>query len=208
MKKPWIISFSGIDGSGKTTQINLMEDYLKAAGYRVKTTKVQFAALEVIYEYCQRHFGDSCAYDRMPPFVVRMGLAYDVAHHYLQLEKELAGYNFLLCDRHKIDFIAYGIAYGCNPQEMEWVEKILSLVNEPDIIIHFKTDLKTSQARIQKRTQKLPRSDEELAILSKVKQSFKNLLGQKENVIEVDGDKNPTETSAFILEALKDKNFI
>ena len=38
-KKGLFISFEGIDGSGKTTQLNLLESYLKSKGRKVIITR-------------------------------------------------------------------------------------------------------------------------------------------------------------------------
>ncbi|BDU51334.1 dTMP kinase [Haliovirga abyssi] len=193
MKKPYVISFSGIDGSGKTTQMNNLYEYLSNKGFKVKTTKVQFSALEVIYEYCDRYFGDPCAYHELPPFIVRIGLAYDVTHHYLKIMKEVSEYDFLLCDRHKIDFIAYGMGYGCTKEEMEWVEKILSLVEEPNLIFYFDTELSLSQERILTRKEKEHRIDENIDILTKVRNMFEKIITNKENIQRINANNSKNE---------------
>ena len=39
MKKGLFITFEGIDGCGKTTQLNLLADYLKDKGFEILITK-------------------------------------------------------------------------------------------------------------------------------------------------------------------------
>ena len=39
MKRGYFISFEGVDGSGKSTQIELLKDFLESRGYEVVLTR-------------------------------------------------------------------------------------------------------------------------------------------------------------------------
>ena len=83
------MAFCGIDGSGKTTQILELKKNLEQQGLNVQTTKVKFHDLEVLYKLSDDMFGDPYLYGKLPADVVRLGIAYDFAYHYLSLEKQM-----------------------------------------------------------------------------------------------------------------------
>lgn len=148
-KKVVVIAFCGIDGSGKTTQMKKIEKWLNENNILAKSTKVKFHDLEVIYRICDNEFGDPYAYGKLPPDIVRTGIAFDFAYHYMKLEEELNNVDVLLCDRHKLCFLAYGKAYGV--KDFTWIKKIMNIIPDPDLTFYFDTDINVSNNRIKKR---------------------------------------------------------
>lgn len=186
MKKPYIISFCGIDGSGKTTQLKRLSEYLKMQGLKVIESKVKINSLGVFFELSDRLFGNpNSHYPEIFPLAVRAGVAIDVARHFLKIEEEAKGYDFLLCDRHAICYRAFGMVYG---EEDEWVKRIFSLASEPDLIFYFDTCINISNKRIHERMEKPPWPDENPNLLNEVKKCYEKLLKGKSNVVRINGN--------------------
>ena len=177
------IAFCGIDGSGKTTQLNMLYKWLINDGYSVKQTKVNFHALKVMYHLCDKMYGDRYAYGNLPPEMSRLGIAFDFAYHYLTMQFDE---QILLCDRHKVCFRAYGTAYGLT--EPVWVDRVLDLVNDPDIILYFDTDTNISNKRLRIRTERPIRSDETLEHLELVKTAYSDILENQKNVFVINSN--------------------
>jgi len=184
--KPYIIAFCGIDGAGKTTQLEITYNWLRECGYKVKKTKPILRSLEAIYALADKMYGDPLAYyPGIPPNVVRLGFAFDLAFHFRDIEKEYTDCDILLCDRHVLCFRAYGMAYGVKD---EWVDRIFSLVEEPDLIFYFDINIKNVEKRIIQRTGKTPCADETPELLSKATECYKMLISKKNNVRVINGN--------------------
>lgn len=180
MDKPFIIAFCGIDGAGKTTQLEKTYNWLRKCGYKVKKTKPILRSLEVIYALAGKMYGDPYAFHPgIPPLIVRLGLAFDLAFHFQDCEKEYTDCDILLCDRHALCFRAYGMAYGVKD---EWVDRIFSLVEEPDLIFYFDINIRNAERRIIQRTGKIPCAEEAPELLLKVMECYKILISKKNNV--------------------------
>lgn len=186
MDKPYVIAFCGIDGAGKSTQLNLLAESLEKQGYKVKISKIKLNSLGVIFKMSEKLYGDPYDYHpRIPPLIVQLAVAYDFAYHYLSLFEASQDYDFLLCDRHKLCYLAYAMAYGV---EMDWIKKILDMVDDPDLVLYFDAGTDVTSLRLKNRIEKPQRADEDTEFLVTVKEKYELLLKDMSRSVRIEGD--------------------
>jgi dTMP kinase len=135
-----LIVVEGIDGSGKSTQIRLLEKWLRYNGHHVFLTEWNSSAL--VKEITSK--GKKKA--KLTPTTFSLLHATDFADRYERniLPLLRAGY-FVLADRYIYTAYARDATRGCNP---EWVRKIYSFAIRPDVTFYFRTPIDVAIDRI------------------------------------------------------------
>lgn len=136
-----LIVFEGTDGTGKSTQVRLLRDYLQEGGYPVVATREPTEGpfgRKIRALYTQR--ATSSGEDELELFLA------DRREHVEQcIAPGLAQGKIILCDRYFLSTAAYQGARGFDP------EKILQLnrfAPEPDLALLFQAPLHTGRDRI------------------------------------------------------------
>ena len=129
------IVFEGIDGAGKSTQINLLKEWLEANGFRVETL-VEPTDSEVgklIRRILQR---SDATEDRVQK---TLGLLF-AADRMLIMDKLNDESKVIISDRSFISSLAY-------QEPAEWIEVLNKYAKKPDLLILLDLDVKKSVAR-------------------------------------------------------------
>lgn len=153
------IVFEGIDGAGKSTQINLLKDWLEQNGFDVETV-VEPTDSEVgklIRKILQR---PDATTDRIQK---TLGLLF-AADRMLIMDKLNDDSKVILSDRSFISSLAY-------QEPAEWIEQINKYAKEPDLVLLLDVDVKTSVNRCSKED-----DFENEEFLSKVKANYLDLI--------------------------------
>lgn len=142
-----LIIVEGIDGSGKSTQIRLLEKWLRYIGIPVFFT--EWNSSEQIKEIIS--IGKKK--NLLTPTTFSLLHATDFAARYERNIFPLlrAGY-VVLADRYIYTAFARDVVRGCSP---EWVRNVYSLAVKPDIAFYFKVPVEVSFDRIVKNRPKL-----------------------------------------------------
>ena len=142
-----LIIVEGIDGSGKSTQIRLLEKWLRYIGIPVFFT--EWNSSEQIKEIIS--IGKKK--NLLTPTTFSLLHATDFAARYERNIFPLlrAGYA-VLADRYIYTAFARDVVRGCSP---EWVRNVYSLAVKPDIACYFKVPVEVSFDRIVKNRPKL-----------------------------------------------------
>ena len=130
----------GCDGSGKSTQIYLLNKWLESEGFNVFFT--EWNSSELIRESTS----EAKKKNLLTPTTFSLMHASDFADRYekMILPQLRAGY-IVLCDRYIYTAYARDMARGC---DREWVKNVYSFAVKPDIIFYFKAPLQVSLNRI------------------------------------------------------------
>lgn len=153
------IVFEGIDGAGKSTQINLLKDWLEQNGFDVETV-VEPTDSEVgklIRKILQR---PDATTDRIQK---TLGLLF-AADRMLIMDKLNDDSKVILSDRSFISSLAY-------QEPAEWIEQINKYAKEPDLVLLLDVDVKTSVNRCSKEDE-----FENEEFLSNVKANYLDLI--------------------------------
>lgn len=146
MHKGLFITFEGCDGCGKTTQLNLLADFLKEKGYKVLITREPgaFGLGEKIRELLLNHDGEVS--QRCESFLF---LA-DRAQHIDKIVKPAVENGVIvLCDRHTDSTIAYqGYGRGLDIEELNKLNNLATGGMKPDLTLLFDVDSETSMKRV------------------------------------------------------------
>lgn len=129
------IVFEGIDGAGKSTQINLLKEWLEANGYEVETL-VEPTGSEVgklIRKILQR---SDATTDRVQK---TLGLLF-AADRMLIMDKLSDEKKVILSDRSFISSLAY-------QEPADWIAEINKYAKTPDLVLLLDLDVKTSVSR-------------------------------------------------------------
>lgn len=132
------IVFEGIDGAGKSTQIQLLKEWLEANGFGVETL-VEPTDSEVgklIRRILQRP-------DAQTDTVQKTLALLFAADRMLIMDKLNDESKILISDRSFISSLAY-------QEPVEWVEEINKYAKKPDLLILLDLDVKKSVSRTSK----------------------------------------------------------
>lgn len=176
------IAFEGLDGSGQTTQANLLKDYLEKKGLEIILTKeptVDSKAGKMIEKVLNKKITVS--------FTELQGLfAEDRNWHQKNIiEPTLKTGKIVISDRAQFSSFAFGAASGV---DLDYLIRINEKFIEPDLTILLKVSPKVCIERIQKRGTKETLFEKEKQ-LEKVWNIYEKLARKFKNIIIVDGEK-------------------
>jgi dTMP kinase len=135
-----LIVVEGIDGSGKSTQIHLVDRWLRSKGYDVFFT--EWNSSETVREITSK--GKKKA--RLTPMTFSLLHSTDFADRY---EKNIypllrAGY-IVLADRYIYTALARDTVRGC---DQSWVRNMYSYARKPDLVFYFRVPIEIAVTRI------------------------------------------------------------
>lgn len=135
-----LIIVEGIDGSGKSTQIHLIEKWLAYKG--VSVFKSEWNSSEMVKEITSKGKKKGL----LTPTTFSLLHATDFADRYERnISPLLRAGHFVLADRYVYTAFARDIVRGCNPQ---WVKKVYDFAVKPDIAFYFKVPVDIAVDRI------------------------------------------------------------
>jgi len=135
-----LIVVEGIDGSGKSTQLRLLEKWLRSKGLLVFTT--EWNSSDVVKEITSKGKKKGL----LTPTTFCLLHATDFADRYERNVFPLlrAGY-VVLADRYIYTAYARDVVRGCS---LNWVKKVYGFAEKPDITFYFQVPLDVAVNRI------------------------------------------------------------
>ena len=135
-----LICVEGIDGSGKSTQLSLLRDWLKSIGKDVIYTEWNSSPLiSQTTKLAKKK-------NMLSPRTFSLLHAVDFADRLKQVIAPALKAGFIvLADRYAYTAFARDVARGVDPK---WVREVYNFAIKPDLTIYFDIDPKTSMERI------------------------------------------------------------
>ena len=202
--KGLFITFEGPDGAGKTTQVYLVDRYLKEKVYSTLITR-EPGGTKIGEEI--RNLLLSCAHSEMDALTEMYLYAAARAQHVNQLIKPaLLEGKIVLCDRFVDSSIAYqGFGRGLGMDVVESVNRYALQEVEPDLTLFFNIDIEEALNRGRARNGSLDRLErEKLEFHRRVYQGF-CLLRDKYpcRIKEIDASKDIDDVFKQIMEIIE-----
>lgn len=146
MKRGLFITFEGADGCGKSTQLNMLADYLTKKGFEVIVTREPGAKglgekiREILLNY------DGPVSDRCESFLF---LADRAQHIDMIVNPAVKAGKIVLCDRHTDSTVAYqGYGRQLPLDRIKMLNEIAVNGRHPDLTFVFDIDVETSMKRV------------------------------------------------------------
>ena len=135
-----LIAVEGIDGSGKSTQLVLLQRWLAARGYRVHFTEWNSSRL------VRRSMKRGKKKDLLTPTTFSLLHAVDFADRLTyQIMPPLKAGMLVLADRYVYTAFGRDVARGVHP---EWVRALYSFAPRPDLTLYFRVPIEISLERL------------------------------------------------------------
>lgn len=192
-KRAKVIAFSGIDGCGKSTQIQFVNKCLSQEA-DVFIAKLAYFPLN--------DMGNNKIKDML--LKCRSGL--EIIKYYSSLKHDVYNkYDFVLCDRHFLCYLAYAYAYGV--KRVDIIKNFLDLIDVPDLTLYFDIDVVNSLDRINMRGGAVDKNENE-EILRKAKEGYELLIPQFDNVKRVNANEEIEKIENSISKILVKQKYI
>lgn len=182
-----IIAFCGIDGCGKSTQLKLTKDYLS------KTSKVLVAKLN--YSPFNK-----MGKNRFLDLALKGYSGFRIISYYYDLQnKDVFNYDYILCDRHLLCYLAYAYAY--NIKHLDIIKEFLFMVNDPDLTFYFDVPVEEALKRISVRS--FRDKNENFKTLTLAKEGYEKAMKLFDNVYRIDGTLTSNECLSLVIDKVK-----
>jgi len=199
-KRGRFITFEGIDGSGKSTQMRLLADHLRADGQDV------FEAVEpggtAIGRQIRRILLDAANQDLRPTAELLLYFASRAQNVEECILPALAAGKIVLCDRFTDSTLAYqGCARGLGEEAVLALDRIACRGLTPDLTLLIDVDVEYGLARAQKRNAgsdaaETRMDDQSLEFHRKVREGYLSLAKQHADRFRIVDGRGTPETVA------------
>lgn len=208
-----LITVEGIDGSGKSTQLQLLHKWLESKGHRVFFT--EWNSSELVKETTKRGKKNKS----LTPTTFSLLHATDFAsRQYHEILPPLKAGMIVLADRYMYTAFARDVVRGVSS---EWIRKLYSFAITPDMAFYFKVPIETAISRLLGGTRgqfKFYEAGMDMSLNPDMTESFRifqsRILSQYEKVVDefqlitMDATKDieaqQNEMRRLVEEALKD----
>ncbi len=202
MKKGLFITFEGADGCGKTTQLNLLKDYLENNGYEVVLTRepggkgLGEKVREILLNY------DGEVSNRCESFLFLADRAQNID---IIVNPAIEQGKIVLCDRHTDSSVAYqGYGRGLDINQINTLNNLATNNKKPDLTLVFDVDIETSMQRVGNEKDRMESAGKEF--FNRVRNGYLELAKQEPDRIKViDSTKSIQEVQKDVLEIIKTK---
>lgn len=181
MSKGLFITFEGGDGCGKTTQIKLLDEYLRNKGYKTLLTREPGSKGlgEKLREILLNYDGEVSSVCESFLF-----LADRAQHVDCIIKPALKEGVVVLCDRHADSTVAYqGYGRGLDLEQIHNLNKIATSGLKPDLTIVLDVDVETSQARVGSEKDRMESAG--MAFFERVRNGFLEIAKQEPQRVKV-----------------------
>ena len=194
------ITFEGGEGTGKTTQINILKKYLEDQGLEVIITREPGGVTSA--ENIRAVIFDN----EIDPITETMLYAAARREHYIKkIKPALDAGKIVICDRFIDSSIVYqGIVRGVGVDLVENINKYAINNVEPDLTIFFDLDPETGLKRVSLRNEQMNRFDKEsFDFHLKVRKGYKLLSKTKNRFVLIDASKGIEDVTKQIINIMK-----
>lgn len=200
MSKGLFVTFEGVDGCGKTTQIELLNKYLQSKGFKTLLTREPGAkglgekVREILLNY------DGEVSPRCESFLF---LADRAQNADCIIKPAIKNGVIVLCDRHTDSTIAYqGYGRGVNIAELKSLNDMAVGGLKPDLTFVFDIDAETSMQRVGSEKDRMESAGFEF--FEKVRKGYLDIAKQEpERVKVIDSTKPIEQIQKEVLELLE-----
>ncbi|MEM0200779.1 MAG: dTMP kinase [Candidatus Micrarchaeaceae archaeon] len=208
------VCIEGIDGSGKTTQANILAKKLTEAGKNISL--FSYPTHDSIYGKIIR---DDFLAGKIEMSVEEQFLLYllDMQSDKKKILNALSTGNIVMSERYFISTIAYQSAGNFDYEKAKAVEELMSLPR-PDIIFYIDIEPEIAFERKKRQKQKTDRFESAREYINKVRNVYEKLYFERyggKTWIRIDGTQNEEDISNFIFTTIlntikkeKQKNLI
>jgi len=201
-----LITFEGIEGSGKSTQLNEVYKFLKKRKIKcIKTREPGGTRLaEKIRKLIIKDLKNN--EDNLTELLLLFAAR---SNHFLKIKKLIKKGYLVLCDRYIDSTYAYQhYEQGQDIKLINFLQNLISKKSFPKITFFIDIPVKISKLRVKGRG-KLDRFDQYgEKKLNKLRKSFINLTKKHNRIIKIDGTKNKKDITIQIVNYLIKKNVI
>lgn len=175
-----LIVFEGIDGAGKTTQVNLLADALRAAGENVVQSK------EPTDGRWGKQVRDSARTGRLSlEDELRLFVEDRKEHVANTIRPALDRGEIVILDRYYFSTIAYQGSRGADTNQIH--EEMKAVAPRPDVVFLIDADPAITLGRIENDRGEVPNHFEKLDSLRLVREIFLSLRSHDKSILQIDG---------------------
>ena len=189
MSKGLFITFEGGDGCGKTTQIKLLNEYLKNKGYKTLLTREpgSIGLGEKVREILLNYDGEVSPVCESFLFLADRAQNVDCI-----IKPALEEGTIVICDRHTDSSVAYqGYGRGLDIDRINMLNNIATSGLKPDLTIVLDVDVETSQARVGSEKDRMESAG--IEFFERVRQGFLEIAKQEPDRVKVVDSKQSIE---------------
>lgn len=179
--KGLFITFEGIDGCGKTTQLNLLAEYLREKGYEIVITREPGAIGlgKKLREILLNYDGDVS-----PNCESFLFLADRAQHIDIIVKPAIEAGKIVLCDRHTDSTFAYqGYGRGVDLSKIKMLNNIATSGIKPDLTFVFDLDVKTALSRVGKDKDRMESAG--IGFFERVRQGYLKIAKEESERVKV-----------------------